>query len=523
MDDTCILDYTWSEEDCKCIVSVGEYYCYSYDECTYGYLDETTCDCVFEPIENCGEVLGCTDACSSNYNPDATVNDSSCEDYDTTCDDGDCATTGMYNYESCACDYVDVPETICSHNLCDGGYYEFNPATCECELVEAQVSGCTNPMAENYNANANCDDGSCILPPDNMLPDTIRVCTQPTTPVEICLPSMANETNYEIVDVHSLFYCAIDDLDDANNACFTYTPVPLMELYSPEQLTVTYCDDAQNCFNTIVIVDILVECDPVDCSALLNLCTAPITPIEICIDCLAKGGSITAINDVNSMFDCSLQDLDDDNIGCFVYIPLPGLLNDMLTIEYCLENGCFETTIFVEVSTNCGEGALLVNPDDNSNEQETPTLSNNNNGVYLQNNNTENNQPQTDTQQIESIAGTENFIIPTIEYAENENGVQFNFEDDEQEKFEAINAIEQLAIYPVPATELLMVDIPGKVNSGEINIFNVSGKSMAVKPIENLEDSGQTLQLDVSTYKNGLYYFVLKHGDTITTVTFIKQ
>ena len=74
------------------------------------------------------DVPGCTDSAACNYNPNATVDDSSClyDDALGVCG-GDCAADAD------------------------------NDGVCDVD----EVPGCTNPDANNYNPNATDDDGSC--------------------------------------------------------------------------------------------------------------------------------------------------------------------------------------------------------------------------------------------------------------------------------------------------------------------------------------------------------------------------
>jgi len=96
---------------------------------------------------SCEEVLsdfclteepGCTNPCAPNYNPDATYDDGSC---------------------------IFLP-IACNMEICFGDITQWNPVSCSCVVVVPSVLGCTNPTASNYNPDANCDDGSCIYPPE---------------------------------------------------------------------------------------------------------------------------------------------------------------------------------------------------------------------------------------------------------------------------------------------------------------------------------------------------------------------
>jgi len=85
-------------------------------------------------------VMGCTDPCDPNYDPAATADTdpTSCAGYDNSCNT-DC-TAGPFNGT-------------------------WDAATCSCINETAPVAGCTNPAAPEYDAAANCDDGTCSIEP----------------------------------------------------------------------------------------------------------------------------------------------------------------------------------------------------------------------------------------------------------------------------------------------------------------------------------------------------------------------
>jgi len=84
---------------------------------------------------SCTVTSGCTDPCAPNYNPASVNDDGSCGTYSTTCND----------------------------DICAGDLSEWNQSACGCQVTTAQVLGCTNTAANNYDANANCDDNTCTF------------------------------------------------------------------------------------------------------------------------------------------------------------------------------------------------------------------------------------------------------------------------------------------------------------------------------------------------------------------------
>ncbi len=115
-----------------------------------GFNDFFPCDSVL--------VYGCTDPLALNYDPNANLDDGSCE----------------YDPANCICpdvwDPVCTPDGLIFGNECEAiceGFHEFFP----CEDPN-DVYGCTDPNAINYDPNATIDDGSCIYPND-----TIFGCT----------------------------------------------------------------------------------------------------------------------------------------------------------------------------------------------------------------------------------------------------------------------------------------------------------------------------------------------------------
>ncbi len=80
-----------------------------------------------------GQVLGCTNSQACNYNADANQDDGTCLYLNATCDDGNANTISDVIMGSCVCAGVQI------------------------------LIGCTNPLACNFNAAANVDNGICLI------------------------------------------------------------------------------------------------------------------------------------------------------------------------------------------------------------------------------------------------------------------------------------------------------------------------------------------------------------------------
>jgi len=121
-------------------------------------VDDGTCNyfTTGDPIE------GCTDESADNYNEEATQDDGSCEYTVFTCETLTSGTPAQIISEECT-------ESISSEPA-DGETTFTTLESCQditgCVKPEDEYGGCTDITATNYDSNASYDDGSCEYPED---------------------------------------------------------------------------------------------------------------------------------------------------------------------------------------------------------------------------------------------------------------------------------------------------------------------------------------------------------------------
>jgi FtsP/CotA-like multicopper oxidase with cupredoxin domain len=116
---------------------------------------------------------GCMDPDACNYNPDANISDESCTYASTWYEDAD---NDGYGNPDVSTDACEQPEGFVADNTdCDDNNILVNPGVdeipcngvddnCNLQIDENNIYGCTDPLACNYNPEANCDDDSCQYP-----------------------------------------------------------------------------------------------------------------------------------------------------------------------------------------------------------------------------------------------------------------------------------------------------------------------------------------------------------------------
>ncbi len=132
--------------------------------------DNGTCDFGNQACADpCNPAPGCTDPAACNYDPNACVDNGTCDFGDTTCPTNPCNPTPgctdpnacNYNPEACIDNGTCIAVPTCNTDPCLGDITAPSAESCSCELVTPQVLGCTDADACNFNASANCDNGSC--------------------------------------------------------------------------------------------------------------------------------------------------------------------------------------------------------------------------------------------------------------------------------------------------------------------------------------------------------------------------
>jgi len=193
-------------------------------------------------------ILGCLDPLATNYNPDANTSDDSC-DYpfevgcsdpnavnynpDVYLDDGSCLYPGCDDPIAVNYDPNAVNDGSCAYyGICDDpdavNYVPVDGTVFDPVCAYADIYGCTEYTAENFNPMAGTDDGSCI----------IYGCTDPDSPLYNPLANIENEESckiYGCTNAESDNYNEQANAEDGSCGCGTVYGCtnPLAENYQP--------------------------------------------------------------------------------------------------------------------------------------------------------------------------------------------------------------------------------------------------------------------------------------------------
>ncbi len=251
-----------------------------------GTWDPATCACINETAP----VNGCTDAAACNFDATANCDDGTCDLGNTACADPcnpvmGCTDAAACNFDAAACvdDGSCQPAPVCNTDPCAGDLEIVDPNdACACIVDAPQVLGCTDSAACNFEATANCDDGSCDLgntacsdPCNEPNPDDGCALTTDTFDAATC--TVTNTPN-----------CAAGESFDSANCLCTLIPIdgctdPCDPAYDPastnDDLCVGYSTD---CNADCTAGPFGGTWDPVSCA-----CANETTPVNGCTDSTA--------------------------------------------------------------------------------------------------------------------------------------------------------------------------------------------------------------------------------------------
>jgi len=175
------------DDDGSCIVPVS-----NCSECNSNNTGLDIIDSDGDGICNADEIAGCTSTTACNYNALATDDNGSCIEPVSNCSECNAANTGLdlidddgdgvcnaEEIEGCtsstACNYNPLAtddngsclEPVENCTVCNGTVLVKIDYDKDGICNEDDPTGCTNPLACNYNPAATTDDGSCLVPVEN--------------------------------------------------------------------------------------------------------------------------------------------------------------------------------------------------------------------------------------------------------------------------------------------------------------------------------------------------------------------
>lgn len=224
--------------------------CNDSDPSTINDLWSSTCVCIGTPLTQ-----GCTDVSACNFDSDAQYDDGNCEYISCL----DCE--GLPNGPA-------TPGSVCN----DGDPYTINDvwtSTCVC-IGTSMTLGCMDPMACNYNPNAEMDDGSCEY---EICIDCEGVMNGPAQPGADCDDGNGNtagdiytsdcvcEGILVVIGCMDSLACNYDPLANVDfGSCDYESCLDCLGTANGDILPGTSCDDEnENTINDVYTVDCICE------------------------------------------------------------------------------------------------------------------------------------------------------------------------------------------------------------------------------------------------------------------------
>ena len=75
-----------------------------------------------------------------------------------------------------------------------------------------------------------------------------------------------------------------------------------------------------------------------------------------------------------------------------------------------------------------------------------------------------------------------------------------------------------ILIYPLPAIDNIIIEIPENTDKGILSIYNISGQKIIEQQM-----SGNKTKFEISTFPNGMYFLKFSDESGVRTSKFIKQ
>lgn len=466
--------------------------------------DPTTVDFVADDCACQGEIEGCTNLDACNFNPIATLDDFSCVGVGGSCDDGNENTVDDFYTVDCVCSGLllgCLDAAACNYDINAGAedgscFYVGDPCDDsnlgtdndlvgqDCLCVgepNGQTPGCTAIEACNYNATANIDDGSCILPGEPCDDDNAATGFDMLGADCVCAGMLLGCTeplacNYNELALLDDASCLLPgDLCDDNNALTMNDMLNVDCVCMGEAIVVDGCTDMTACN-----YDASATLDNGSCFFIGDPCDDELSQTTndmIQADCMCTG-EVVMILGCTAADACNYNEMATEEDGSCLFTGSPCddgdmmTINDLITAECncagtLLVQGCTEATAcnFAPEANEDDGSCLFIG--DACDDEDAST----NNDVYTAN------------CACEGVVSVEEFEA-------------------------AIN------LYPNPASTEVIVTINGLAPT-EVQIFDVTGRFVM--------SAQRTSRIDIHALASGVYTFRVLHEGGVWEQKIVKQ